>query len=168
MTRGRRPVEAIRLATRIAEKRGEVQHFRHGPGLICMFVIYLAGCVAHVRIKRIRHLHCTEQWLEREAAEGLAALRIIASSLQISRELWICSPRGNFRFFCIHEDSIIELDRDGVPLSEQSPVKKQRRGAALGPAPETADSPSFLPSVSIPEVSVGEHIPPDDKVGEVP
>jgi len=168
MTRGRRPVEAIRLATRIAEKRGEVQHFRHGPGMTCTFVIYIAGCVAHVRIKRMRHLRCTVQWLEREAAEELAALRIIASSPQISRELWLCSPRGNFRLFQVCDDSLVELDRDGLPLPARLPVKKRRRRAAPGPAPEPEDSAPLSPPAGTPEVFVGEHTSPDHKIGETP
>jgi hypothetical protein len=140
MTRGRRPKEAIRLATRIAEKRGEVQQIRHGPGMICTFLIYLAGLVAHVRIKRMRHIRCSMQWLEREAADELAALRIIASSPQISRELWICSPRGNFRFFRVLEDSLAELDRDGRLLPAQSPGKKRRKAlAASSPADGSGD-----------------------------
>jgi hypothetical protein len=168
MTRGRRPVRAIQLATRIAEKRGEVQHFRHGPGMICTFVIYIAGLVAHVRIKRMRHLRCTVQWLEREAADELAALRIIASSPAISRELWLCSPRGNFRFFRVCDDSLVELDRNGLPLQVQSPAKKQRRRAAPAQISEMADSPSIPAPASTPEVSVGEHTSPDHKVGETP
>jgi hypothetical protein len=131
MTRGRRPARAIQLATGIAEKRGEVQHCRHGPGMICTFLIYIAGMVAHVRIKRLRHLRCSMQWLEREAADELNGLRIIASSPAISRELWICSPRGNFRFFRVLEDSLVELDRDGRLLPAQVPGKKRRTVAAV-------------------------------------
>jgi hypothetical protein len=123
MTRGRRPARAIELAIGIAEKRGEVQLFRHGPGMVCTFAIYIAGLVAHVRIKRMRHLRCSMQWLEREAADELAALRLIVSSPAISRELWICSPRGNFRFFRVSADSLAELDRDGGLLRLRNPEK---------------------------------------------
>jgi len=61
----------------------------------------------------MRHLRCMLAWLEREAAEELAALRIIASSPAIARELCICSPRGNFRIFRVCDDGLVELDRDG-------------------------------------------------------
>jgi hypothetical protein len=74
------------------------------------------------------------QWLEREAADEHAGLRIIASSPAISRELWICSPRGNFRFFRVLADSLVELDRDGQLLPAQSPGKKRRKAPA-DPAP---------------------------------
>jgi hypothetical protein len=188
LTRGRRPARAIQLANGIAEKRGEVQHCRHGPGMICTFLIYLAGLVAHVRIKRMRHLRCTTQWLEREAADELAGLRIIASSPAISRELWICSPRGNFRFFRVLEDSLVELDRDGRLLPAQASGKKRRKVPAVpastgnsGNGSEAPELPAFpaeipirvLPAgnpepARIPEVSVGEHTPPDHKGRETP
>jgi len=133
MTRGRKPKEAIRSATRIAEQRGEVDLVRFRPGMICTFIIYCAGLVAHVRIKRMRHIRCSEQMLEREAAEELAALRLIASSQQISRELWIVSPRGKFRFFRIADDALVELDRDGRQLPVQWPVRRQRAPARTVP-----------------------------------
>lgn len=116
MSRGRPPAKALALATGIAERRGEVQYFLQAPGLICNFVIYLAGLVAHVRVMRVRRLRCTLAWLEREVADALAGLRMIASSPAISRELWICSPRGIFRFFRVSAKGLEELDRDGRPL----------------------------------------------------
>ncbi len=119
MTRGRPPARALALATGIAERRGEVQYFLQAPGLICNFVIYLAGLVAHVRVMRVRHLRCTLAWLEREVGDALAGLRMIASSPAISRELWICSPRGIFRFFRIGNSGLEELDRDGRVLPEE-------------------------------------------------
>jgi len=136
MPRGRKPKEAIRSALRIAEKRGEVDQVRFRPGMICTFIIYCAGLVAHVRVKRMRHIRCPEQTLEREAADELAALRIIASLPKISRELWICSPKGNFRFFRVMDDSPVELDRDGQPLPVQWPVRTQRK---VQPVPVPAE-----------------------------
>lgn len=160
MTRGRKPVQAIQLATRIAEKRGEVQHFRHGPGMICTFVIYIPGLVAHVRIKRMRHFRCTVQWLEREAADELAGLRMIASSPAISRELWICSPRGNFRFFRVMEDSAVELDRDGRLLPAQLPRKKRRKipvtPASVGDSQEGSGNPEPAASLAEPQLPLSD------------
>ena len=48
MTRGRRPLMALREAVLIAKKRGETRQFMHEPGTICNFVIYCQGFVAHV------------------------------------------------------------------------------------------------------------------------
>ncbi|MDP3563492.1 MAG: hypothetical protein Q8R70_03285 [Methanoregula sp.] len=151
MTRGRRPERTLKRALEIAENRGTVQPYQQGPGMICNFTIYLAGCLAQVRIKRVRHLRCSLQWLEREAAEELAGLRLIASSGEISRELWICAPNSSFRFFRICDTSLAELDRDGRPLPAQSPVpvpRPARTGARKIPA--TAAQPGADPGTGIP------------------
>ncbi len=137
MTRGRRPVRTLKRALEIAEKRGTVQPYQQGPGLICNFTIIIPGSMAQVRFKRVAHLRCSLQWLEREAAEELAGLRLIASSGEISRELWICAPNSGFRFFRICDSSLMELDHDGRPLPFRSPVPvpgPARAVAKKGPA----------------------------------
>ncbi len=181
MSRGRPPAKALALATGIAERRGGVQRFLHAPGLITNFVIYLAGLVAHVRVMRVRHLRCTLAWLEREVADALAGLRMIASSPAISRELWICSPKGLFRFFRVCDDGLVELDRDGNQVPVQVSVSRQKNcpaapkktrrtvggpGAAAPPASPATDPVVTLPDrVPAPPVSVGEHLLPDCRDG---
>ena len=66
------PPRALALATGIAEMWGEVRYFLKAPGLICNFVIYLAGLVAHVRVMRLRYLRCTLTSLEREVGDAFA------------------------------------------------------------------------------------------------
>ncbi len=119
MTRGRRPLMALREAVLIAKKRGETRQFMHEPGTICNFVIYCLGFVAHVRIKRVTRVHCSHAWIESEAADALAALRAIASGSGISRELWVFLPRGAFRFFRVAETGLVELSRDGSVMPEK-------------------------------------------------
>jgi len=119
MTRGRRPLMAIRESVLIAKKRGEVRQFLHEPAMICNFVIYCPGFVAHVRIKRVTRVHCSHAWIEWEAADALTVLRAIASGPVISRELWVYLPRGAFRFFRVTDTGLIELARDGSVLPEK-------------------------------------------------
>jgi len=188
MARGRKPLIALSEAKHIAERRGEVRHFRHEPDMICNFIIYIVGLVAHVRVRRVERIRITPEWLEREAAEDLAALRFIASSPEISRELWIYTPKGTFRFFRVLANSLAELDRSGELMPDQPPVPKRRtRPAAPAPDGKTGDPesapgspesvvrvPVFLLPAVTPEsvdplmVSVGENTPPDHKVGEMP
>ena len=95
MTRGRIPLMALREAVLIAKKRGETRQFMHEPGTICNFVIYCLGFVAHVRIKRVTRVHCAHAWIEREAADALAALpghRVRVRDLP--RALGLPAPRG--------------------------------------------------------------------------
>jgi hypothetical protein len=183
MSRGRKPLIALSEAKHIAEKRGEVRHFRHEPDMICSFVIYIIGLVAHVRVRRVERIRITPEWLEREAAADLAALRFIASSPEISRELWIYTPKGTFRFFRVLASSLAELDRSGQLMPDQPPVPKRRKGtAAPGPDGKTGNPestpgspgsavrvPVFLLPAGTPEyvdpltVSVGENTDPESK-----
>jgi len=186
MPRGRKPLIALGEAKHIAEKRGEARHFRHEPDMICTFVIYIIGLVAHVRVRRVERIRFTTEWLEREAAADLAALRFIASSPEISRELWVYTPKGAFRFFRVLEDSLVEFDRSGNPLPGQPPVPARTMPAAApawagksgGPesAPGSSGSAVGVPvyllpaatpeSVDPPSVSVGENSPPESNGGE--
>ena len=163
MPRGRKPLIALSEAKHIAEKRGEVRHFRHEPDMICNFVIYMIGLMAHVRVRRIERIRFTTDWLEREAAGDLAALRFIASSPEISRELWVYSPKSAFRFFRVLEHSLVELDRSGNPLPGQPPVPARTMPAATpawagksgGPesAPGSAASAMRVPVFLLPAAS---------------
>lgn len=128
MTRGRIPVRARKEAGPIAEKRGVVQHYQREPGRICDFSIMNPDRVAFVRVKRVRRLCWTIDELARQFAPEIAALRIIVSVPTISREIWICSPKGVFRFFRICDGSIVELGWDGMQLAPALP------GAAKGAA----------------------------------
>jgi hypothetical protein len=181
LARGRKPLIALSEAKHIAEKRGEVRHFRLEPDMICSFVIYIVGLVAHVRIRRVERIRITPEWLEREAAEDLAALRFIVSSPEISRELWVYTPKGTFRFFRVLAHSLAELDRNGQLMPDQMPVphRRKRPAAPAGTTgdPESAPSspgpvvrvPVFLlpactpESVDSPTFSVGENTYPESK-----
>ena len=143
MARGRKPLIALNEAKHIAEKRGEVRYFRHEPDMICSFVIYIVGLVAHVRIRRVERIRITPDWLEREAMADLAALRFIVSSPEISRELWIYTPKGTFRFFRVLANSLAELDRNGQLMPDQPPIPKRRKGpAATAPDGKPGDPES--------------------------
>lgn len=121
MTKGRIPARALEKAEPIAANRGEIQHYVREPGTICNFEILSPGIVAKVAVRCIRRLCCTVSEIERECAEKIAELRIIASSKEISRELWLCSPRYAYRFFRVLDRSIVELGRDGRPLPSGDP-----------------------------------------------
>jgi hypothetical protein len=132
MTKGRIPFKALELAEPIAEKRGEIQHYVREPGTICDFEILAPGIVAKVAMRCVRRLRCTISEIERECASRLAEIRIIASSKEISRELWLCSPRYAYRFFRVLDRGLLELRRDGSPLAAANP----------GPEPVPARDPA--------------------------
>jgi hypothetical protein len=75
------------------------------------------GRITFVCVKHIRRLRCTINELGRKFPETILALRLIAHSPVISCELWICSPKGAWRFFRISDESFTELGSDGDPLT---------------------------------------------------
>jgi hypothetical protein len=163
MSRGRRPLMALREAVLIAKKRGETRQFMHGPGTICNFVIYCLAFTALVRIKRVTRVHCSHAWIEREAADALADLRAIASGSGISRELWVFLPRGRFRFFRVTDTGLIELSRDGSVMPEKpGPVihghLARARSEVASPAQPVQVGAVVTPPTQAPppELSVGE------------
>jgi hypothetical protein len=117
MTRGHPPRKAQKDATPIAEKRGEVWPYQPKSGSPCDFTIISPGRVTFVCVKHIRRLRCTTNELLRKFPETIVALRLVVSSTTISRELWICSPRGAWRFFRIGNESVTELGTNGEPLT---------------------------------------------------
>jgi hypothetical protein len=142
MSRGPIPWRALELAQKIAEKRGLVRHYEREPGMIADFSITSPACNAEVRIKRMGHVRCTYQWLEREAAEQIAGLKMFPSSQEISRELWIYSPEYFWRFFRVCDNGLAELGRDGMPLPMKSPVPKSQK--AKSPGTDIAACFSFI------------------------
>ncbi|MGA2122196.1 MAG: hypothetical protein ABSG49_09170 [Methanoregula sp.] len=154
MTRGRIPVEALRVAEPIAEKRGLVQHYLRERGSVCNFTIMSPGIVAHVALRCVRRLCCTVKEISRDCAAEIGALRIIASSKEISRELWLSSPRYALRFFRVLDNGLIELGRDGAPL----PV--------IGSAHLTAVQPGGVPADKAGENSTTTPVNPPTANGE--
>jgi hypothetical protein len=117
MTRGRPPRKALKEAIPIAEKRGEVWPYQPKSVSPCDFSIISSGHVTFVCVKHIRRLRCTTTELLRKFPETIIALRLIPTSPAISCELWICSPKGAWRFFRTGYDSVTELGTDGEPLT---------------------------------------------------
>jgi len=125
VTRGRHPVRALEEVDPIAKKRGLIQYYERGPGMLADFSISVPSCLVLVKIKRMRYIRCTPQWLDREAYNELAGLRMYPSSTEISRELWICSPDYCWRFFKVCDTGLCELDRDGTILLQKTPCPKK-------------------------------------------
>lgn len=137
MSRGPRPLKAMEESQSIAERRGHLQRYQHRKGNICDFTIMCPGIVCFVCAMRLVKLSSTPEDILHDYAEVTGDLRFIASFPAISRELWLRSPRGAWRFFRILDDGIVELDKDGMPLANGAgPVKKNSPAGAdtTGPA----------------------------------
>jgi len=167
MTRGCYPEKAIKEAQETAEKRGLVRHYAHTSGRLCDFSIVGPAGLAEIRIKPMRHIRCTPKWLEREAAEDLAALNMYPSSPQISRELWISSPAYFQRYFRVCDIGLIELAPGGQMLPAGSPVTGQRRSRAGAAAP-VPGAPAVPATTGSPELPVPRSPAPVSPVNVFP
>ena len=171
MTRGRKPLMAMREAVLIAKKRGETRQFIHEPAMICNFVIHCPGFTAFVRIKRVSRIHCSPERIAWEAADAVADLRAIASGSGISRELWVFLPRGRFRFFRVMETGLTELNRDGSVMPEKPgpvPVKTPAIPGQITPAVTGAAPPAQPAQAGAGTTPPIQAPPPELSVGEKP
>jgi hypothetical protein len=132
VTRGRPPLKAQEKAFSIAEKRGLVQRYQHRRGNTCNFSIMSPGLVSFVTVQRLERLTALPEDILYDFAVAIGLLRFIASSPDISRELWLRTPHGAWRFFRILDNGIIELDRDGRVLAPavKGPAAKPAASAA--------------------------------------
>jgi hypothetical protein len=122
VTRGRQPLKAREKAFTLAEKRGLVQRFQHRRGNTSDFTIMSPGLISFVTVKRLDRLTVTPEDILHDFAVAIDLLRFIASGPGISRELWLRTPHGAWRFFRILENGIIELDPEGRVLVNISPA----------------------------------------------
>jgi hypothetical protein len=133
VSRGPKPLRAQEESLSLAERRGLVMRYQQRRGNICDFSIMSPGLVCFVCAMRLVKLSSTPEDILHDSAPAIGDLRFIASSPAISRELWLRTPRGAWRFFRVLDDSILELDCYGMPLvNGTGPVKNLLPAAGAG------------------------------------
>jgi hypothetical protein len=100
--------------------------FCHDPTRPCDFVIVGTDRISFVSIHRIRKIHSTIADIVQEYGWAIEKIcRIPAISGSVSRELWLCSYYGTWRFFRITDASPVELAPDGnlpaLPVQDMAP-----------------------------------------------
>jgi hypothetical protein len=103
--------------------------YQHRRGNICDMAIMIAGFIVFVTVKRLNRLTCLPEDIAHDFSGAISLLRFIVSAPGISRELWLRTPHGAWRFFRILDDRIIELDQDGRLIENNG------AGSATLPAP---------------------------------
>jgi len=114
MSRGPRPVTALIEARGIAQKRGIVQVNGENPESLYDFAIVPAGSVAFVRVKYAPRVLCPNTDLAGEYCTDIARLAMLPVDTAVSRELWLRSKHGTWRFFRVAGESLVELTREGA------------------------------------------------------
>ena len=130
MTRGRPPQAALDEALPIAQARGKFLQFSDKqPPFTYDFFFMGDERISLVWVKRTRRIWCRPEELEYQCAEAIAQYRELPAPAGITREIWYWSPYGNFRFFRIGDDGLVEIDRTGRDLarSPRKPGAKRKR-----------------------------------------
>jgi hypothetical protein len=109
-----RPRRTIPGALSLARLRGIVQVTGNRREVLYHFTIVAAGLVAFVRARFAERILATPEELAAEFRDDITRLRSIVEAVATSRELWLRSRHGTWRFFRIVADRLVEISRDGL------------------------------------------------------
>ena len=123
MSRGPPPHRALVEAIPLARQRGTIQIAGPGPEKLYDFSIVSAIPLAFIRVSYCAQIFATVAEIVSAFPGDLARLRRIAGDRSISRELWLRSRYGRWRFFRLTEDSLIELEQNGKVIREKSTIR---------------------------------------------
>jgi hypothetical protein len=134
MSRGRLPSKGIDAALPIARARGRVMEIVQNGDTPAKFVLVADGKVFFIYIRRADPFRVTPVEMESENHDVLAMIRSLPSGADIVREFWPYSRAGALRFFRVEDSWLLEIGRDGQPLSvpDGKPVV-EKTGKDKGP-----------------------------------
>lgn len=118
MSRAPRPRKAIPEAISLARLRGKVQVNGSRREALYHFTIIAAGLVAFVRARFAERITAPADELAAEFQDDIARLRAVVQAAEISRELWLRSRHGTWRFFRIVAEGLVEINREGMVLPD--------------------------------------------------
>nr|WP_319375818.1 hypothetical protein [uncultured Methanoregula sp.] len=113
MIRGPRPYRALSDARGIAGLRGTVQVVEYGPESRYDLIITETTPVAFVRVRYAGRILATVQEIAAAYRDEILRLRLITNDAAISRELWLRSKHGTWRFFRVSGDGLTIIGRNG-------------------------------------------------------
>ncbi len=120
MTRGRRPLRALTEAVEIAGRRGSVENVTGRRGHAFDFIIIENFRVVFVKVKRSQTLFTYPREALFRYEREIASLHRVALTLVTAREFWVRSPAGEWQYFLIRHDSVIEVQADGMYIPREA------------------------------------------------
>lgn len=117
MSRGPPSWRALAEAIPIAQRRGTFQMAGRGPEKLYDFTIVSTLPVAFVRVTSCTCIHVPVAELAIEFRDKILRLRMVMNHDAISRELWVRSRHGTWRFFRLSGECLVELERNGQPIT---------------------------------------------------
>ncbi|MCX6683243.1 MAG: hypothetical protein NTZ37_00715 [Methanoregula sp.] len=134
MTRGRPPRQAIREARAIAEKLGVVIEGSGMKGSSAGLTVFCQHVTIFVHVRRSReHINGILDIADKYRVD-IIRLRAIPLTGVVLRELWIRSPNGNWQYFRILDDGIMEIRNSGT--FDRTPADFDCGSSNMSPDPE--------------------------------
>lgn len=122
MSRGPPSHRARAEAIPVARRRGTIQMAACGQENLYDFAIVSSLPVAFVRVSYCARIHTPIAVIKNDFEDLLIRLSRISRHDAISRELWLRSRHGTWRFFRLAENVLVELGWDGLPLPGEIPA----------------------------------------------
>lgn len=120
MSRGRRPLNALDEALEIAGRRGGVERVSGRRGIAFDFLIIEQFRVVFVKVKRSQTTFTYPMEILHKYQREIASLHRVALTSATAREFWVRSPAGEWQFFLVRHDSVMEVRADGRYIPRES------------------------------------------------
>jgi hypothetical protein len=120
MSRGRRPLNAIDEAVEIASRRGCVEQVSGRRSHAFDFIIIEQFRVVFVKVKRSQTSFTYPMEILCKYQREIACLHRVALIEGTAREFWVRSPPGEWQFFLVRHDSVVEIRADGIYIPHES------------------------------------------------
>lgn len=120
MSRGRRPLNALDEAVKIAEQRGSVERVSGRRNNAFDFIIIEEFRTVFVKVKRSQSSFTFPLEILHQYQRELASLHRVALTRATAREFWVRSPSGVWQFFLVRHDSVVEVRADGMYIPHES------------------------------------------------
>jgi hypothetical protein len=120
MSRGRRPLSALNESVEIASRRGCVEQVSGKRSRAFDFIIIEQFRVVFVKVKRSQTSFTYPMEILCKYQREIACLHRVALKQGTAREFWVRSPAGEWQFFLVRHDSVIEVRADGMYIPHES------------------------------------------------
>jgi len=114
MTRGRPPNIALDEAEIIAERRGEVRVIPGTRSDAFELILFEEYRTIFVKVKRSLTQFSWLPDILRQYQREIVHLHRMPLTSVTAREFWVRHPKGNWQFFLVRHDSVIEIQADGT------------------------------------------------------
>jgi hypothetical protein len=135
MTKGRPPNIALDEAAVIAKRRGEVEVIPGTRSDAFDLILFEEHRTIFVRVKRsLTQFFWVPDILRQYQREIVHLLRIPLTTVT-AREFWVRHPKGNWQFFLVRHDTVIEIRADGTytPSAELPIITGEPTGGVYSP-----------------------------------